>query len=208
MSTALSILYIIIGYLIGSVCSAIIVCRIFSLPDPRTEGSNNPGATNVLRIGGPKCAIIVLVADMLKGFLPVILFKLFGADDTTLGFVCVATVFGHMFPVFFQFKGGKGVATALGAMIGLNWLLGALVVATWLAVAVISRYSSLAAVTALVLAPFYSIIVTHNVDAFVPLAIIAMFVVYKHHANITRLIDGSEPKISFKRNKIDEIINE
>lgn len=208
MSTALSILYIIIGYLIGSVCSAIIVCRIFSLPDPRTEGSNNPGATNVLRIGGPKCAIIVLVADMLKGFLPVILFKLIGADDTTLGFVCVATVFGHMFPVFFQFKGGKGVATALGAMIGLNWLLGALVVATWLAVAVISRYSSLAAVTALVLAPFYSIIVTHNVDAFVPLAIIAMFVVYKHHANITRLIDGREPKISFKRNKIDDNINE
>lgn len=199
MSTALSILYVIIGYLIGSVCSAIIVCRIFSLPDPRTEGSNNPGATNVLRIGGPKCAVIVLIADMLKGFVPVLIFKLLGADQATLGFVCMATVFGHMFPVFFQFKGGKGVATALGAMIGFNWLLGVLVISTWLAVAVISRYSSLAAVIAVILAPFYSVIATHNGNAFIPLAIIAMFVVYKHHANMTRLYDGKEPKISFKR---------
>lgn len=207
MSTALSVLYVIISYLIGSICSAIIVCRIFSLPDPRTEGSNNPGATNVLRIGGPKCAAIVLIADMLKGFVPVILCKLLGASEETLGFVCLGTVFGHMFPVFFQFKGGKGVATALGAMIGLNWLLGVFVIGTWLVVALISRYSSLAAVTALVLAPFYSIIAIHNTKALAPLVVIGVFVLYKHHANITRLTDGNEPKISFKRNKSDDKIN-
>lgn len=198
-STGLTLLYMVMGYLVGSVCSAVIVCRLFSLPDPRTEGSKNPGATNVLRIAGPKCAIIVLIADMLKGFLPVFLAKLLGANANTLSWICLAAVFGHMFPLFFKFKGGKGVATALGAMLGLNWLIGGMVIVTWLVVALLSRYSSLAAVIALVFAPFYSLYLFQNANAFIPLAIIAMFVVYKHHGNLTRLADGTEPTIKFKK---------
>lgn len=199
LTIVLSIIYVIVGYLVGSVCSAVIVCRLFCLPDPRTAGSNNPGATNVLRIAGPKCAIIVLVADMLKGFLPVFLAKLLGVHYAVLGYICLAAVLGHMFPIFFKFKGGKGVATALGAFLGLNWLLGVLVLATWLLVALISRYSSLAALVAVVCAPFYSLFITHSVYGFMPLGLIVMMIIYKHHGNITRLVDGTEPKIKLKR---------
>jgi len=199
LQTTLAMFYVIIGYLLGSVCSAVIVCRLFSLPDPRTEGSKNPGATNVLRIAGKKYAAIVLVADMLKGFLPVLLAKLLGADSTTLGYVCLAAVLGHIYPVFFNFKGGKGVATALGALLGFHLLLGSAAIGTWLVVALISRYSSLASVISLVLAPFYSLYFSQNVRVFAPLAIIMMFVIYKHHNNLTRLVDGTEPKIKLKK---------
>ena len=199
LTTFLSVFYVIMGYLFGSVCSAVIVCRLFSLPDPCTEGSKNPGATNVLRIAGPKCAVIVLIADILKGFLPVFLAKLLGADAATLGYICLAAVLGHMFPLFFKFKGGKGVATALGALLGFSWLLGAMVIATWLVVALISRYSSLASIAAIVLSPFYSVFIIHNMSAFMPFGLIVMFVLYKHHGNITRLVDGTEPKIKLKR---------
>ena len=202
MTTSMSLFYVILGYLFGSVCSAVIVCRLFSLPDPQTEGSKNPGATNVLRIAGKKYAIIVLITDMLKGFLPVFLANLLGAGPTALGFICLAAVLGHMYPVFFKFKGGKGVATALGALLGFHWLLGSLVIATWLVVALISRYSSLASVIAIVLAPFYSLYVIQNPSAFIPLGLMMMFVVYKHHGNLTRLMDGTEPKIKLKKAEI------
>jgi len=199
VTTALLVLYVVVSYLVGSVCSAVIVCRLFSLPDPRTEGSKNPGATNVLRIAGPKCAIIVLIADMLKGFLPVFLIKLLGADSNTLAYICLAAVLGHMFPLFFKFKGGKGVATALGALLGFNWLLGGMVIGTWLVVALITRYSSLAALTALIFSPFYSLYVFQNMNAFIPLGLLVMFVIYKHHGNILRLTAGTEPKIKLKK---------
>ncbi len=199
LQTILSVFYVIIAYLLGSVCSAVIICRLFSLPDPRTEGSKNPGATNVLRIAGKKYAAIVLATDMLKGFLPVFLAKLLGANSTTIGYICLAAVLGHIYPIFFNYKGGKGVATTLGALLGFNWLLGGMVIGTWLVVALISRYSSLAAVVAVVLAPFYSLFITYNIRAFVPLAIIMIFVIYKHHANLTRLVDGTEPKINLKK---------
>lgn len=202
LTTFLSVFYVIVGYLVGSVCSAVIVCRLFSLPDPRTEGSKNPGATNVLRIAGPKCAVIVLIADMLKGFLPVFLAKLLGADATTLGFICLAAVLGHMFPLFFKFKGGKGVATALGALSGFHWLLGGIVVITWLVVALISRYSSLASIIAIVLSPIFSVFLIHNMSAFIPLGLIVLFVIYKHHGNILRLEAGTEPKIKLKRSAL------
>lgn len=198
-ATVLPIFYIVVGYLVGSVCSAVIVCRLFSLPDPRLEGSKNPGATNVLRIAGPKCAIIVLFTDMLKGFLPVFIAKLLGANTNILALICLAAVLGHMFPVFFKFKGGKGVATALGALLGFYWLLGGMVITTWLLVALLSRYSSLASVVAIAFAPFYSLVIVRNMSAFIPLAVIAMFVLYKHHGNLTRLVDGTEPKIKLKR---------
>ena len=153
-----------------------------------------------MRIAGPKCAIIVLVADILKGFLPVFLAKLLGADSNTLGYICFAAVMGHMFPVFFKFKGGKGVATALGALFGFNLLLGGMVIGTWLVVALITRYSSLAALVAIVFSPFYSLYVLQNMNAFIPLGLIVMFVIYKHHGNILRLTAGTEPKITFKKN--------
>lgn len=190
--------FLVFAYLLGSVCSAVIVCRLFDLPDPRREGSKNPGATNVLRLAGKKYAITVLLADMLKGFIPVLIAKLFGESSTVLGFICFAAVFGHMYPVFFKFHGGKGVATAIGAMFGLHFALGILVLASWLIIANFTRYSSLASIATILFAPFYSIAVIHNMNAFLPLLFIAIFVLYKHHKNLTRLFDGEEPKITFK----------
>lgn len=190
-----------VAYLVGSLSSAIIVCKLNNLPDPRTKGSKNPGATNVLRLAGKKYAAIVLVTDMLKGLLPVLLAQWIGSNPTTLGFTCLAAVIGHIYPVFFQFKGGKGVATALGAFLGLHFMMGVVIIATWLTVANFSRYSSLASILAITFAPFYSLFVFGNMDAFLPLAIITIFVLYQHRDNISRLMVGEEPKISFKRSK-------
>ncbi len=191
--------FLVVAYLIGSICSAVIVARLFDLPDPRSEGSKNPGATNVLRLSGKKYAIIVLLADMLKGTLPVLLAKFGGAGHAALGFICLAAVFGHMYPIFFGLKGGKGVATAIGAMFGFNFFLGVWVLATWLVIANFSRYSSLASISAILLAPFYSLYLIGGLEAFLPLLFIAIFILYKHHQNLSRLFDGTEPKINFKQ---------
>ncbi|KTD23160.1 transmembrane protein [Legionella londiniensis] len=202
-------LCVLLGYIVGSFCSAIVVCRIFALPDPRIEGSKNPGATNVLRLAGKKYAIIVLFADMLKGFLPVLMVNLLSGSAATVGFTAFAAVLGHMYPVFFQFKGGKGVATALGAFFGLNIILGSMVVATWLLVANFTRYSSLASIVSIIFAPFYSLFIFNHVNAFMPLMFISLFILYKHRHNITRLIDGVEPKIIFRsKEKTEELPNE
>lgn len=190
-----------VAYLIGSLSSAVIVCRLNGLPDPRTQGSKNPGATNVLRLAGKKYAIMVLLADMLKGLLPLLLANWLGSNPTTLGFTCLAAVMGHMYPVFFQFKGGKGVATALGAFLGLHFIMGVVIIATWLTVANFSRYSSLASIIAITFAPFYSLFVFRNMDLFFPLVLITIFVLYKHRDNISRLMVGEEPKMSFRRSK-------
>lgn len=194
---------IIVGYVVGSICSAVIVCRLFELPDPRTAGSKNPGATNVLRIAGKKYAAMVLIGDMLKGLLPVLLAKMLGSGDTLISITCVAAVLGHVFPVFFDFKGGKGVATALGGMLGLHFMLGVMVIATWLLVAKFSRYASLASILAIILAPFYSLVTIGNLHAFLPLILIALLVLYKHHDNITRLLEGTEEKIQFRNQSSD-----
>ena len=188
----------VVGYLFGSICSAVIVCRLFDLPDPRLEGSRNPGATNVLRIAGKQYAIFVLIADMLNGLLPVLLAKMLGAGAITIAFTCLATVIGHMYPIFFGFKGGKGVATALGALLGFHFILGVMVIATWLVVANFTRYSSLASISSMILAPFYSLYAVGNLNAFLPLGIISLFILYKHRENIARLIDGKESKIHFR----------
>lgn len=197
-----------IGYLAGSVCSAVIVSKVFSLPDPRSEGSLNPGATNVLRLAGKKYAIIVLIADMLKGLLPVLLAHAVHASITTAAFTCLAAVLGHMFPIFFGFKGGKGVATALGALLGLHFMLGVCVIATWLLVAHFTRYSSLASIVAIILTPIYSIVSLDTLDAFPPLLFMAMFILYKHRENINRLIDGEEPKINLGKKELSSIADE
>lgn len=187
-------IYPIVGYLIGSVCSAIIVSRLFSLPDPRANGSQNPGATNIMRLSGKRYGIIVLSFDLLKGLLPVILAKSLGAPVIIVSLTALAAVLGHMYPVFFKFKGGKGVATTLGVLLGFDWMLGGLVMVTWLVVASFSRYASLASIIAITLAPVYSIFFLTTFAAFLPFILIACIVVYQHRRNIMRLMDGTEPQ--------------
>ncbi len=147
---------VIIAYLIGSISTAIVTCKLMGLPDPRKQGSGNPGATNVLRFGGKKAAIITLIGDMVKGVLPVLLAKWYGLDTMGLGLVAFAVFFGHLFPIFFRFQGGKGVATAFGCLIALSWPLGVSLGITWLIIAMVFRYSSLAAILAALLAPVYA----------------------------------------------------
>jgi acyl phosphate:glycerol-3-phosphate acyltransferase len=208
MIAALLFIFLVgLGYVLGSVCSAVIVSNFFSLPDPRITGSQNPGATNVLRLAGKKYAIIVLLGDLLKGLVPVLLAKAFHAAPITISFTCLAAVLGHMYPVFFSFQGGKGVATTMGALLGLNVILGVMVIATWLLVAWITRYSSLAALVAIMLAPFYSLFLLGRLDVFLPLFFIALFILYKHRNNISRLINGKEPKIQHKASSLTEEID-
>lgn len=193
------IIDVIVAYLVGSLSTAIIISRLFNLPDPRANGSKNPGATNMLRLAGKKYAAIVLIGDMLKGLLPLLLAHLLDSSPALLGFTCLAAVFGHMYPVFFDFKGGKGVATALGAFLGFHFVMGAVVIATWLLIANFSRYASLASIIAITFAPFYSLFVVGNLSAFLPLIFITIFVLYQHRDNISRLINGDEPKIKFAK---------
>lgn len=197
MSILLLLLFIVIGYLSGSLCSAVIVSRLFSLPDPRSEGSKNPGATNVLRLAGKKYAAMVLAGDMLKGFAPVGLAHVLQLSPMIVSFTCLAAVIGHMYPLFFGYQGGKGVATAIGGYFGINFMLGVLVVAVWLIVANLSRYASIASMAAVFSALFFSMYLA-GLQIFSALFIIATLVVYKHRNNITRLLDGEEPKIHFQ----------
>ncbi len=190
----------------GSICSAVIVCKACSLPDPRIEGSKNPGATNVLRIAGKQYAALVMAADLLKGTIPVLIAKILGAEPATVGFTALAAVIGHMYPVFFDFKGGKGVATAIGALLGFHFIVGILVAATWLIVAKFSRYASLASITAIGFAPFYSLLLIQRLDIFLPIFIMALLIVYKHKDNIVRLIDKKEPHIKLKEDVLDAMM--
>lgn len=208
MSLLFFIFFSIVGYLCGSFCSAIIVSRLFSLPDPRVEGSLNPGATNVLRLAGKKYAALVLLGDMLKGFLPVILAKSLGMGPIITSFTCLAAVLGHMYPVFFKFQGGKGVATALGGLLGLSFLAGIVTVVFWFIIAKFTGYASLASIISLVLAPLYSSLDVGNVDVFLPLFFMALLILYKHRNNINRLIDGEEPKLKFSHHQFSEVADD
>ncbi|MCX7118004.1 MAG: glycerol-3-phosphate 1-O-acyltransferase PlsY [Legionellales bacterium] len=184
------------AYLVGSICSAVIVGRLFDLPDPRQEGSQNPGATNVLRLAGKKYAIMVLLADMLKGLLPVLMAHVLTASITLLGLTCLAAVLGHIYPIFFNFKGGKGVATAIGALLGFHFLLGALVIVIWVLVAYTTRYSSLASLISITLAPLFAMAFSGSIFPFLPLLMMAVLILYQHLDNIKRLLDGQETKIN------------
>jgi len=204
MAALLFILFVLFGYVLGSLCSAIIVSRIFTLPDPRKEGSKNPGATNVLRLSGKRFAVIVMVFDVLKGVVPVLLAQIAAVAPVTVAFTALAAVLGHMYPVFFQFKGGKGVATAIGALTAFNFILGSAVIATWLLVANFTRYSSLASIVSMCLAPLYSLFFFNDITIFPPLFFIALFILFKHRNNITRLIDRTEPKLNFRTKVIPQ----
>ena len=195
----INLLLPVMGYLLGSISSAIIVSKMMGLEDPRTQGSGNPGATNVLRLGGKKAAIITLIGDLLKGLLPVIIAKAITTDPLILALTALAAFLGHLYPVFFGFKGGKGVATAIGAIIGLSPATAGLLFLTWLAVAVISRYSSLAALVASAAAPVYAWWLGLPVQIIVVFLLIAAMLFWRHRENITRLLAGSESKINLTK---------
>lgn len=192
---------IVVAYLFGSISSAIVVCKLMGLPDPRTEGSGNPGTTNVLRIGGKKAAIFTLIGDVLKGVIPVLFAKWYGFDALPLSFVTFAAFFGHLYPVFFKFEGGKGVATAAGCLLALAWPIGLLVLGTWVLMAVLFRYSSLAALTAALVAPVYAWWLTND-DYTVMVCVMSGFLIYRHRGNIRKLVSGQEDQIG-KKDKLN-----
>jgi len=188
------------SYLLGSISSAIIICKIMGLPDPRTQGSKNPGATNVLRIGGKKIAAFVLLFDGLKGALPVILAHYyFDVHVFELTIILFCAFLGHVFPIFYGFKGGKGVATYLGGLIGLNFFVGLTFSIIWLIVAKIMKVSSIAALTATLLSPIYFYFImyfyffeSHVLKATLVIFLINLFIYFTHRANIMRIMNGEE----------------
>jgi len=187
---------VIAAYLLGSVSSAIIVCGLMGLPDPRTQGSNNPGATNVLRIGGRKAAAITLLGDSLKGLIPMIAGHVFAVEPGGLAAIGLAAFFGHLFPVFFGFRGGKGVATALGVQFGLWWPIGLTVAALWLFVAKVLKISSLSALISMGLAPIVVAILWPDPVLIGLQLVISGILFWRHRSNIRNLIEGTEGKIS------------
>jgi acyl phosphate:glycerol-3-phosphate acyltransferase len=196
------------AYLIGSLSFAVIVSRVMGLSDPRSYGSQNPGATNVLRSGNKQAAIATLLCDALKGYLPVLLVKLFGPefglDDRAVAWVAIAAFMGHLWPVFFGFKGGKGVATAAGILFGVEPLLGLATMSTWVIVAFFFRYSSLAALAASLFAPAYYLFGNQlawqtSPAVLLALAVMSALLLMRHKDNITRLVSGQETKIGAKK---------
>jgi len=190
---------IVAAYLIGSISSAIIVCRLMGLPDPRSEGSNNPGATNVLRIGGKKAAAITLLGDMLKGVLPVAAGHLLEVSTLTFALAAMAAFLGHLYPVFFGFKGGKGVATALGTQFGLHWGIGLAVAGIWLFMAKVVKISSLSALVSMALAPVIIYSIWPADELIVMQIIMSIILFWRHKSNIQRLISGEESLIGKKK---------
>ena len=184
---------IIFAYLCGSISSAILVCRVAGLPDPRTQGSGNPGATNVLRIGGRTAAASVLIFDVLKGMLPVWLAYRFDISPVYLGLTAIAACLGHIYPVFFRFQGGKGVATAFGAIAPIGFDLTGLMAGTWLLTVLLSGYSSLGAIVSALIAPFY--VWWFKPQFTFPVAMLSCLILLRHHDNIQRLWRGQESKI-------------
>ncbi len=187
-----------IAYLSGSIASAILVCRLFGLSDPRSEGSGNPGATNVMRLHGKKAAILTLAGDVLKGVIPVLIAKAIIGSELIVALCGLAAFLGHLFPIFFKFKGGKGVATLVGVLFATHWLLGLAFVTTWTISALIFRYSSLSALIAAVLTPLYSWFILHNISFLICHSIMAILLIWRHRSNIQNLIAGTEDKLGKK----------
>ena len=208
MQPLYSLLAVVLGYLVGSLSFAVIISRLMGLKDPRTFGSRNPGATNVLRSGNKAAAVVTLLLDALKGFVPVLLVKLYGKaygmEEGTMALVGLAAFLGHLWPVFFRFQGGKGVATFIGVVFGLDLLLGIATGATWLIIAFFFRYSSLASLVCAAFAPAYYLLgdrVAWYAEASVGLALAAMgmLLAYRHRENITRLLQGKESRLGARK---------
>lgn len=198
MTTYIPFLFVVAGYLFGSISSAIIVCKLMGLPDPRAEGSHNPGATNVLRIGGKKPAAITLFFDMLKGTLPVAAAQFLQADATIVAMTGLAAFIGHLYPVFFGFKGGKGVATGLGVLLGWHWQYFLFTAGVWLIASKVFRISSLAALIAFAVTPIYFWIMAAPETYLTTIIPIVVLIFARHKTNIQRLFAGKEDQIESK----------
>ena len=189
------LLIILFAYLVGSVSSGIIVSQIFNLPDPRTIGSKNPGATNVMRSGNKKAAIFTLLGDLLKAILVLTIAEYLGFNDLIIVCVALAVLIGHIYPIFYKFRGGKGVATAIGILIALNFKLALIVASIWLLVFGIWRYSSLAAIVAAISAPIVAIFILRDQSLYcIAFTLITIIILFKHQANIKKLLSGTELK--------------
>ena len=207
MDSNLALLLIPIAYLIGSISFAVVVSKCMRLPDPHTDGSGNPGATNVLRTGNKLAAVLTLIGDALKGYIAVMLARVLLGDESltsTLGSwvlsgVVIAVFLGHLFPIFHGFKGGKGVATACGILLGINWILGAATLSTWIIVAMFMRYSSLAALAAAVFGPIYFVFLFGFQPMGAALLVVCALLIWRHRSNIQNLMNGTESRIGSKK---------
>jgi len=193
-----TIIFSVFAYLLGSISSAIITCKLMGLQDPRTTGSRNPGATNVLRLGGKKAAIITLFGDMLKGLVPVLIAAQYGVDNLTLALVGFLAFLGHIFPLYYGFKGGKGVATYFGVILGINWQVGMIALLIWLIVALLLKISSLSAMVSMFLTPFVLWNFTHSIELTTAVIVMSMIAFWRHTSNILALVSGKEEKIKSK----------
>ena len=202
MPTLTSLAAIVAAYLVGSLSFAVIVSRLMGLADPRSYGSKNPGATNVLRSGNRAAAVLTLAFDALKGYVPVLAALLlaprFGFGELTVALVGLAAFLGHLWPVFFRFQGGKGVATAAGVLLALNPWLGLATLLTWVIVALFFRYSSLASLVSAAFAPFYQLLIWGPSAYVLTIAVMSLLLVYRHSANIKKLLAGTESKLGQK----------
>jgi glycerol-3-phosphate acyltransferase PlsY len=184
-----------LAYLLGSVSSAVVIARVMGLRDPRDVGSGNPGATNILRYGGKAAAILTLAGDILKGVVAVLIARALTMDDVVIVLAGFAAFLGHLFPVFFGFRGGKGVATALGVWLALSPWVGLLLLATWVLMAVLFRYSSLSALTASVAAPLYVAWLSPGMPYLATMIVMSAILIFRHRSNIRNLLAGTETKI-------------
>jgi glycerol-3-phosphate acyltransferase PlsY len=194
----LDLVAIVIAYLLGSIASAIIVCKAMGLSDPRESGSGNPGATNVLRLHGKKVAMVTLAGDVLKGVIAVIIAHLLVSSTLYLALSGLAVFLGHLYPVFFRFQGGKGVATYIGVVFALDWKLGLAFGVTWLCSAVLFRYSSLSSLIASIMTPVYTWILFPDIYIFCGTLCMAILLFWRHRTNIQRLLRGEESRIGQK----------
>lgn len=198
-----TLIFVVCAYLLGSVSFAVLMSKAFGLADPRTYGSGNPGATNVLRSGKKAAAILTLLGDAAKGWLAVFLAIRFASHDgaglVLVALVSLAVFLGHVFPIFLKFKGGKGVATALGVLLALSGWMGLAVFGTWLLVAVVFRYSSLSALVAAIAAPIYAMLLQLRPELVVATAVMSMLLIWRHKSNIQNLMSGKESKIGSKK---------
>jgi acyl phosphate:glycerol-3-phosphate acyltransferase len=187
-----------LAYLFGSISSAIVLCRIAGYPDPRRQGSGNPGASNILRLYGKKAAAITLAGDLLKGLLPLLIGRALQVPEVILASLGVAAFLGHLYPIFFQFEGGKGVATFIGILYGLAWPAGVAFMLVWIVIAATFRYSSLSALVATALSPVLVFITVSSYAYLTATLLMAGFIFWRHQANIRKLLSGTERKIGSK----------
>mgnify|MGYP002818598423 CR=1 FL=1 len=186
---------LLISYIFGSISSAIIICKVMGIPDPRYNGSNNPGATNVKRLGGNKAAIFVLIGDISKGLFPVLIAIWFKVSDIILAGVCLSVFIGHLYPIFFKFSGGKGVATAIGVLFGLHVIIGLIIAALWIIIAKVTKISSLSAIISMTFSPIALWLIRPSIELVIMQIIVSLMLIWRHKENISNLMMGKESKI-------------